>query len=269
MMPGMDHGTILTLGARNLGGAILDHHLARGWRGAAVARSEDTLARVRERGALALGVRAMPVQRVARLLELGDGAIAILPGTLELAAGLLHFLPCRGQGVADRVELGPRGLEAALQLQAFGAERLALRVRLLHHARDRLGGAALGILVNARRFLRKPAVPVGPDRGQLALEPRRPLGGERLELRGPARLCLRRRCGAGGQQRLVLPALQPRELELQLFLQAPADRVDGGANELVGHFQHYREGGTGSQAGSQPQVVPLQQLDAFQRRSVQ
>src|SRR5919107_696496 len=31
----MEPGTILTLGARNLGGAILDHHLDRGWRGAA------------------------------------------------------------------------------------------------------------------------------------------------------------------------------------------------------------------------------------------
>ena len=30
---------ILVLGARNLGGAILDHFLARGWEGAAVARS--------------------------------------------------------------------------------------------------------------------------------------------------------------------------------------------------------------------------------------
>ena len=45
---------ILVLGARNLGGAILDHFLAHGWTGAAVARSEDTLARVRERGAMAL-----------------------------------------------------------------------------------------------------------------------------------------------------------------------------------------------------------------------
>src|SRR3954463_2299053 len=46
--------TILVLGARNLGGAILDHFLAQGWSGAAVARSEDTLARVRDRGALAI-----------------------------------------------------------------------------------------------------------------------------------------------------------------------------------------------------------------------
>jgi NAD(P)-dependent dehydrogenase (short-subunit alcohol dehydrogenase family) len=50
--------TILVLGARNLGGAILDHFLAQGWNGAAVARSEDTLARVRDRGALAIAADA-------------------------------------------------------------------------------------------------------------------------------------------------------------------------------------------------------------------
>src|SRR5438105_4721974 len=46
--------TVVVLGARNLGGAIIDHFLAAGWSAAGVARSEDTLARVRERGALAL-----------------------------------------------------------------------------------------------------------------------------------------------------------------------------------------------------------------------
>jgi NAD(P)-dependent dehydrogenase (short-subunit alcohol dehydrogenase family) len=46
--------SVLVLGARNLGGAILDHLAGAGWRGAAVARSADTLERVRERGALAL-----------------------------------------------------------------------------------------------------------------------------------------------------------------------------------------------------------------------
>jgi NAD(P)-dependent dehydrogenase (short-subunit alcohol dehydrogenase family) len=46
--------SVLVLGARNLGGAILDHLLAAGWSGAAVARSPETLERVRARGALAL-----------------------------------------------------------------------------------------------------------------------------------------------------------------------------------------------------------------------
>jgi NADP-dependent 3-hydroxy acid dehydrogenase YdfG len=46
--------TVVVLGARNLGGAIIDHFLELGWSAAGVARSEDTLARVRERGALGL-----------------------------------------------------------------------------------------------------------------------------------------------------------------------------------------------------------------------
>jgi NAD(P)-dependent dehydrogenase (short-subunit alcohol dehydrogenase family) len=45
---------VVVLGARNLGGAIIDHFLERGWSAAGVARSGDTLARVRDRGALAL-----------------------------------------------------------------------------------------------------------------------------------------------------------------------------------------------------------------------
>ena len=43
--------TIVVLGARNLGGAIIDHFLALGWNAAGVARSEETLDRVRTAGA--------------------------------------------------------------------------------------------------------------------------------------------------------------------------------------------------------------------------
>jgi NAD(P)-dependent dehydrogenase (short-subunit alcohol dehydrogenase family) len=50
--------TIVVLGARNLGGAIVDHFLELGWRAAAVARSQETLDRVTERGALALSADA-------------------------------------------------------------------------------------------------------------------------------------------------------------------------------------------------------------------
>jgi NAD(P)-dependent dehydrogenase (short-subunit alcohol dehydrogenase family) len=50
--------TVVVLGARNLGGAIIDHFLERGWNAAAVARSEDTLASVRDRGALAIAADA-------------------------------------------------------------------------------------------------------------------------------------------------------------------------------------------------------------------
>ena len=46
--------TAVVLGARNLGGAIASHLSGEGWGVAAVARSEDTLERVRAAGALAL-----------------------------------------------------------------------------------------------------------------------------------------------------------------------------------------------------------------------
>jgi NAD(P)-dependent dehydrogenase (short-subunit alcohol dehydrogenase family) len=44
----------VVLGARNLGGAILDRLLADGWAAAGVAQSDDTLAAIRDRGATAL-----------------------------------------------------------------------------------------------------------------------------------------------------------------------------------------------------------------------
>ena len=50
--------TVAVLGARNLGGAIIDHFLELGWNAAGIARSDDTLARVRERGALGLDADA-------------------------------------------------------------------------------------------------------------------------------------------------------------------------------------------------------------------
>jgi len=47
--------TVVVLGARNLGGAIIDQFLELGWNAAGVARSDDTLGRVRQKGALAIG----------------------------------------------------------------------------------------------------------------------------------------------------------------------------------------------------------------------
>jgi NAD(P)-dependent dehydrogenase (short-subunit alcohol dehydrogenase family) len=45
---------VVVLGARSLGGAIIDHFLALGWNAAGVARSEETLDPARPAGALAL-----------------------------------------------------------------------------------------------------------------------------------------------------------------------------------------------------------------------
>jgi NAD(P)-dependent dehydrogenase (short-subunit alcohol dehydrogenase family) len=50
--------TVVVLGARNLGGAIIDHFLGLGWNAAGVARSDETLERVRQQGALAIGADA-------------------------------------------------------------------------------------------------------------------------------------------------------------------------------------------------------------------
>jgi NAD(P)-dependent dehydrogenase (short-subunit alcohol dehydrogenase family) len=60
--------TVAVLGARNLGGAIVDHFLELGWNAAGVARSEDTLARVRERGALGLEADASDPESLGTVL---------------------------------------------------------------------------------------------------------------------------------------------------------------------------------------------------------
>jgi NAD(P)-dependent dehydrogenase (short-subunit alcohol dehydrogenase family) len=61
--------SIVVLGARNLGGAIVDHFLGLGWNVAAVARSEETLQRVRDRGALALAADASNPDQLSGALE--------------------------------------------------------------------------------------------------------------------------------------------------------------------------------------------------------
>jgi NAD(P)-dependent dehydrogenase (short-subunit alcohol dehydrogenase family) len=50
--------TVVVLGARNLGGAIIDHFLGLDWNAAGVARSEETLDGVRQKGALAIDADA-------------------------------------------------------------------------------------------------------------------------------------------------------------------------------------------------------------------
>jgi NADP-dependent 3-hydroxy acid dehydrogenase YdfG len=63
-------GTALVLGARNLGGAILDHLVLEGWRAAGVARSADTLDAVRARGALAIEADASDPEAVRSAIAL-------------------------------------------------------------------------------------------------------------------------------------------------------------------------------------------------------
>lgn len=67
--------TVVVLGARNLGGAIIDHFLALGWNAAGVARSEETLDRVPTAGALALQADASGPQTLARATAMPWSAI--------------------------------------------------------------------------------------------------------------------------------------------------------------------------------------------------
>ncbi len=76
--------TVVVLGARNLGGAIIDHFLALGWNAAGVAWSEETLDRVRTAGALALQADASNPQTLASALErarreLGRAGVTVGP----------------------------------------------------------------------------------------------------------------------------------------------------------------------------------------------
>ena len=65
--------TVVVLGARNLGSAIIDHFVGLGWNAVGVARSSDTLERVRERGALAMEADASdPTSLRAALTSAGE-----------------------------------------------------------------------------------------------------------------------------------------------------------------------------------------------------
>jgi NAD(P)-dependent dehydrogenase (short-subunit alcohol dehydrogenase family) len=59
---------MVVLGARNLGGHLIERFGADGWKTAAVARSQETLSAIRDRGALALQADATDPPQLARAL---------------------------------------------------------------------------------------------------------------------------------------------------------------------------------------------------------
>jgi 3-oxoacyl-[acyl-carrier protein] reductase len=107
--------TVVVLGARNLGGAIIDHFLELGWNAAGVARSDDTLARVRERGALALPADASDPQSLSGAL----GAAREQFGSLDAVINAV---------TASRATGGPfgGGELAQADLEAFHAWTVAV-----------------------------------------------------------------------------------------------------------------------------------------------
>jgi NADP-dependent 3-hydroxy acid dehydrogenase YdfG len=112
---------VVVLGARNLGGAIIDCFLERGWRAAGVARSADTLAKLRDRGALALSADASDPQTLRDALtaarqELGslDAVVNAVSAARPPSAG-----PFGGGNLADADLEAFRGWTVAVAEQAF------------------------------------------------------------------------------------------------------------------------------------------------------
>jgi NAD(P)-dependent dehydrogenase (short-subunit alcohol dehydrogenase family) len=111
----------LVLGARNLGGAILDHLLAEGWSAGAVARSADTLERVRARGALALHADAADAAALrdavaAARRELGGLDLLVNAVTASRATGSGPF---GGGPIADATPDAWRAWGGAVAEQGF------------------------------------------------------------------------------------------------------------------------------------------------------
>jgi NADP-dependent 3-hydroxy acid dehydrogenase YdfG len=113
--------TVVVLGARNLGGAIVDYFLGLGWNAAAVARSEETIERVRSRGALALEADASEPAALAEALaktrrELGslDAVVNAVTASRPPLSGPF------GGGELVSADLGAfRGWTVAVAQQAF------------------------------------------------------------------------------------------------------------------------------------------------------
>jgi 3-oxoacyl-[acyl-carrier protein] reductase len=115
-------GTILTLGARNLGGAILDHFLAQGWKGAAVARSDDTLAAVRARGALAIAADASDPAELERAIAAArdeHGSVDLIVNAVTASRPPQDGGPWGGGPIAEATMEAARGWTVAVAEQAF------------------------------------------------------------------------------------------------------------------------------------------------------
>src|SRR5436305_9675308 len=112
--------TVVVLGARNLGGAIVEHFLGLGWNAAAVARSEDTLERVQTRGALALQADAADPQALDQALATARRELGSVDAVVNaVSASRATRGPFGGGRVADADLEAFRGWTAAVAEQAF------------------------------------------------------------------------------------------------------------------------------------------------------
>jgi NAD(P)-dependent dehydrogenase (short-subunit alcohol dehydrogenase family) len=113
--------TVAVLGARNLGGAIIDHFLAREWQAVGVARSDDTLERVRERGAIALAADASDPGSLGEALTAAREQTGSLDAVVNAvtAARPTGGGPFGGGELADADLDAFRGWTVAVAEQAF------------------------------------------------------------------------------------------------------------------------------------------------------
>jgi NAD(P)-dependent dehydrogenase (short-subunit alcohol dehydrogenase family) len=131
--------TIVVLGARNLGGAIVDHFRGLGWNTAAVARSDETLERVRARGGLALAGDASDATSLETALSAARREFGSLDAVVNAVSAARPPLngPFGGGELAQADLEAFRGWTAAVAEQAFVF--LSVGARALSEA----GGGAL------------------------------------------------------------------------------------------------------------------------------
>jgi NAD(P)-dependent dehydrogenase (short-subunit alcohol dehydrogenase family) len=113
--------TIVVLGARNLGGAIVDHFLGLGWNAAGVAQSEDTLQAVAARGALAVRADASDLGSLSTALGTAREQYGSLDAVVNAvsAARPPKAGPFGGGDLADADLDAFRGWTVAVAEQAF------------------------------------------------------------------------------------------------------------------------------------------------------
>jgi NAD(P)-dependent dehydrogenase (short-subunit alcohol dehydrogenase family) len=113
--------SVLVLGARNLGGAMLDHFLAAGWQAAAVARSAETLDAVRLRGAIPLEADAADPGALRAAMESARdhlGGLDLLVNAVS-ASRPVRSGPFGGGPVAEATVDDWRGWGGAVAEQGF------------------------------------------------------------------------------------------------------------------------------------------------------
>lgn len=146
---------LVTLGARNLGGAILDRALAEGWSCAAIARSDDTLEAVRARGAHAIRADVLVAAELGAALAEAGETLGGLDAIVD-AVSIARMGPgdvWGGGPIADATEEAFARWSADVARQAFLFLSLGARALRAH------GGGTLVQVTNATS--RRPAPGAG------------------------------------------------------------------------------------------------------------